>query len=184
MIQSERYDGFAIILHWATAILVITLFGMAQAWGFLPRHGDASHLLQSLHVSLGITLAAVLFVRLTWRIGFGKQPASDQEGLVERMAKAMHYVLYGLLLVMVASGFGKIWSHQHAAGFFGLVSIPAPLAISRAWHPLVSTVHQWCAWTIIILAGLHALAALLHHYVLRDDILRRMLPSRRQSRAY
>jgi cytochrome b561 len=181
VLQNERYDGFAITLHWLTAALVVTLFALAQIWGFLPHASDTRHLMQSLHVSLGITLSFVLFVRLAWRGTFGHRWPTAGAGLMEWAARALHYVLYGLLLTMVVTGFGKIWSRNHSAGFFGLISLRAPFAVGKAWQPVVDTVHQWCAWTIIVLVGLHALAALFHHYVLRDGILQRMLPRRRIS---
>ena len=100
---------------------------------------------------------------------------------MESAAKVMHYVLYGLLVIMVITGFGKAWGHNHSATFFGLISIKSPFVIGKAWQPSVDTLHQWCAWTIIVLIGLHALAALFHHYVLRDSVLERMLPSRKTS---
>lgn len=181
VLQDERYDGFAIILHWLTAVLVVTLFALAQIWGFLPRASNTRHLMQSLHVSLGVTLSFVLFVRLAWRGGFGHRWPTTGAGLLEWAARALHYVLYGLLLTMVVTGFGKIWSRSHSADFFGLISLQAPFAVGKAWQPVVDAVHQWCAWTIIVLVGLHALAALFHHYVLRDRILQRMLPVRKIS---
>ena len=61
------YDGLAIALHWITALLVVTLFALAEIWGFLPRGTPLRHGMQSLHISLGVMLAAVFLLRLVWR---------------------------------------------------------------------------------------------------------------------
>jgi cytochrome b561 len=61
------YDGLTMALHWITAFLVVALFALAEIWGFLPRGTPLRHGMQSLHVSLGLTLAAVFAVRLCCR---------------------------------------------------------------------------------------------------------------------
>jgi cytochrome b561 len=95
----------------------------------------------------------------------------------------VHYLLYGLLVVQVALGFVLRWSGNEAMSFFGLL-IPPPFApFSKPAHELVGEAHNWIGWTIIILAGGHAGAALFHHFVLRDNVLWRMLPGLRARRA-
>ena len=90
----------------------------------------------------------------------------------------MHYLLYGLLIAMVIAGFGKRWVRGHGVEFFG-TSIPSPIALDPSWRPAFNWVHHWGAWAIIILAGLHAAAALFHHYAWRDGVLRRMMPGQK-----
>ena len=172
----ERYDGLAITLHWLTAVLVVTQFALAQIWGFLPRGGDTRHALQSLHISLGLTLAVVVLARLVWRGGFSRRLPSADTGPIKWVSHTVHYGLYALLVAMVLTGLGKAWGHAHAAGFFGLFSVPAPFVMDTSWQPVVNGVHLWAAWAIVALAGLHAAAALFHHYALRDGVLRRMIP--------
>ncbi len=176
--RAGRHDGLAITLHWLTALLVVTQFALAQVWGFLPRGGDTRHTLQSLHVSFGVTLAVVVLVRLVWRSGFSRRLPPADTGPVKWVARVVHYGLYALLIAMVLTGLGKAWNHAHAAGVFGLFSVPALFVVDPSWRPAVATVHLWGAWAIVLLAGLHAAAALFHHYVLRDGVLRRMLPGR------
>ena len=96
----------------------------------------------------------------------------------------MHYILYLLLVTMILAGLGKISSQGHAANFFGLFAVPPLISFDRSWRPIANTVHYWGAWTIIVLAALHALAALLHHYAQHDDVLRRMLPGSRPIKAH
>ena len=172
---AERYDSITMTLHWLTAILVVTLFSLAHIWSFFPHDGPTQTTMQTAHVSLGVILAAVLVVRLIWRPLLGRRLAPASKGVTELAAKGMHFVLYGLLATMVIAGLGKRWVRGHGVEFFG-ASIPSPLALDPAWRPALNWMHHWGAWAIIMLAGLHAAAALFHHYASRDDVLRRMLP--------
>ena len=91
-------------------------------------------------------------------------------------SKAVHYGLYGLLAAEAVPGFLLRWSGNQAMSFIGLL-IPSPFApFSKAAHRLMGTAHDWIAWTIILLAAGHALAALFRQFVLHDGVLWRMLP--------
>jgi cytochrome b561 len=169
-----RHDHGVIALHWVTAALVVSLFALAETWSFLPN-GHLSDAMQSLHVSLGMLLAAVLVLRIIWRSSFAKSVPPAARGLQHIAATAMHLALYVLLLCQMILGFLDAWSGG-AASFFGLFAIPSPFKIGSAAGNLIDTLHYDNAWLIICLAGAHAAVALLHHYVLRDGVLYRMLP--------
>jgi cytochrome b561 len=172
-----RYDRFAVALHWATALLVVVQFILAETWDFTPRpvHGG----MINAHMSFGIVLSAVLIVRIVWRLMPGHQIPVGDSGWVGVASKTVHYLLYALLVVQAVLGFILRWSGDEAMIFFG-APIPPPFApFSKPAHELVGDAHNWIGWVIIILAAGHAGAALFHHYALRDDVLRRMLPGRR-----
>jgi cytochrome b561 len=176
-----RYDGFAMALHWATAALVLIQFVLAEFWGFADR--PARHLMITAHMSFGILLALVIAVRILWRLLPGHRVKDAATGMIELAAKAVHILLYALLAAQAVLGFVLRWSGNEAMSFFGL-PIPPPFApFSKDAHELVGTAHNWVGWAIIILAGAHALAALFHHYVLKDDVLWRMLPGLRARHA-
>jgi cytochrome b561 len=169
------YDGFAMTLHWLTALLVVTLFALAEIWGFVPRGTPLRHGMQSLHISLGVTLAVVFLLRVIWRNTGARRVVPLEIGLQHVAALVMHYGLYGLLAVQIVLGFLYRWG-QGPIGVFGLFAIPSPLVIDKATRHLVGSLHNYVGWLIIILAGGHAAVALAHHYLLRDQVLRRMLP--------
>jgi cytochrome b561 len=173
--DGSNYDNVAISLHWATALLVVIQFGLAETWDWFAK--PTQSLMQSLHVSFGVLLAAVIFARLVWRLIPGHRMASLEVGWMRLASKSVHYLLYGLVAAEVALGFLFRWSQGHPVEFFGLAGIPGPFgALGKAQRHLIKDLHNWLAWTIVGVAGLHALAALYHHYVLRDRILVRMLP--------
>jgi cytochrome b561 len=169
------YDSPTIVLHWLTAVLVILVFLLAMFWDDVPR--TLGHLMVATHMSLGIMLAVVLAVRLVWRATRGaKLPSTGQ---FEWAAKALHHALYLLLPVQLALGVFLRWTQNHPLNVFGLL-IASPFGIfSKATADFVDNIHDIAAWTLISLAGVHAAAALMHHFVLGDGVLRRMLPARR-----
>jgi cytochrome b561 len=176
--DGTNYDNVAIALHWTTALLVIVQFALAETWDWFAKPTQEG--MQSLHVSLGVLLAAVIVARLIWRLIPGHQMSSLEAGWVKLASKGVHYLLYGLLVVQVGLGFGWRWAQGNPVGFFGLFGIPGPYgALDKATRHTFHDLHDKVGWAIIILAGLHALAALYHHYVLKDRVLKRMLPARR-----
>ncbi|MBS0524386.1 MAG: cytochrome b/b6 domain-containing protein, partial [Proteobacteria bacterium] len=129
------------------------------------------------HMAFGIVLAAVVVARVGWRLVPGHQMPSAVSGWVELASKAVHWLLYALLAAEAVLGFLLRWSGNEAMSFFGL-QIPPPFApFSKAAHHLIGDLHEWNGWAIVILAAGHAAAALYHHYVLRDRVLSRMLPT-------
>jgi cytochrome b561 len=178
--DGTTYDGVAIALHWATALLVLLQFANAELWDYWSKATRES--LQSAHVSLGVLLAAIIAARLVWRWLPGHQVSSLEIGWVRSASKGVHYVLYILLVAQAASGFAWRWAQGHSVEFFGLFAIPGPYgAVDRATRHQLHDVHTWIGWSIVILAAGHALAALYHHYALKDRVLGRMLPLARRS---
>jgi len=172
----QRYDRLTIALHWLTALLVVTLWLLAQVWGLAPKGSAARHAMQALHVSFGLVLIAVLALRVVWRAGPGRRLPPADAGLLQMAAKAVHWGLYALLGVQAGLGvFGRLFSDD-PFGFFWLFTIPKPFARDKALEDGLISIHDTIATVILIVAGLHAAAALWHHYVRRDGVLRRMLP--------
>ena len=171
-----RYDDVSRALHWLTAVLVLGQFGLAQLWDFWP--GPVRRFMVMLHMSLGVVLTVVLVARVAWRLMPGHQVAPATTGWVEVASKAAHYLLYVLLGAEAVLGFLWRWSGGEDMKFFGLL-LPSPMPkLARATTHLFGDLHNWGAWTIIVVALGHTAAALYHHFVLHDDVLWRMLPGR------
>lgn len=173
------YDNVAITLHWLVALLVVVQFALAETWDWFSR--DTRESMQTLHVSFGILLAAVVVARLVWRWIPGHQRSSMEVGWMRVASKSVHYLLYVLLVVQIGLGFAWRWAQTHPLSFFGLFAIPNPFgAIDKATRHTISDLHDYVGWAIVIIAFGHALAALYHHYVLKDRVLGRMLPLARR----
>jgi cytochrome b561 len=175
-----RYDHITIGLHWLTVILVLAQLGTSQLWDFTAK--PTKHLMIVSHMSFGILLGAIVIARIIWRFLPGHQVRAADVGWTEALAKGVQYLLYALLLVQPVLGFILRWSGNEAMSFFGL-QLPPPFApFSKDAHRFVGEAHNWVGWAIILVAFGHALAALFHHFALRDDVLWRMLPGERARR--
>ncbi|MGH8294794.1 MAG: cytochrome b [Steroidobacteraceae bacterium] len=170
---ARRYDGITIILHWLTAALVVVLWTLGQTIDFFPK-GPSKIDARSVHILLGVTLGIVLLARITWRAGAGRRLPLAGARWPGIAAKAVHYGLYALLGATVVLGIFNAW--QRGDVLFNVYTIqklvPGDVALKRTLEWL----HADCADLVLIVAGLHAAAALAHHYLLRDRVLRRMLP--------
>jgi cytochrome b561 len=175
----HRYDDFSILLHWVTVVLVASLWTLGQSLSFFPKGGPREAAL-SVHILLGITLGAILLVRIAWRAGAGRRLPPADSGWQGELARSVHYGLYVLLGVTVALGLSRVWLYgNHVFDWF---AFPRPAFSTRSVIRTIGGLHADLADLVVIVAGLHAAAALAHHYVLRDSVLRRMLPGKRKTR--
>ncbi len=168
-----RYDWLTRKLHWLTFLLVVALYSSAQVIDFFPRDGGRVEA-RSVHIVLGLSLLAVVLVRLAWRKTpwGGRQP--PRAGLGDLAARGIQLLL--VLLIGINILFGLLNVAVRGDAIFTWVKLPPLGAGFPGVRDVVGGIHEWGANLIVALAGLHALAALAHHYLLRDGILRRMLP--------
>ncbi|MBO9098026.1 MULTISPECIES: cytochrome b [unclassified Rhizobium] len=176
--RAMRYDSWTIALHWFSALLVIALFASAITWDYLPRGTPLRKSLQSLHISMGILLSVIFIARVFWRSTGGRKLAALETGIQRILSKSVHHLLYLLLAAQIVLGYLFRWAQGEPFMFFGLFSIPNPIGENKELGHWYSSTHYYVGWTIIILACGHAVAALAHHYLMRDGVLRRMLPAR------
>ena len=125
----------------------------------------------------GLLLAGLMLWRVVLRGLRGAPGLPGEMSAPERTAaKIGHFVLYALLIAIPVLGILLTWFRGDALTFFGLVTVPAPFAPDRTTARTIRELHSLCANGILIAAGLHAAAALYHHFIRRDAILTRMLP--------
>ena len=170
-----RYDAASIALHWTTALLVAALWIIGQTINDWPK-GPLRVDYRSVHILLGTLLACVIVARLAWRASRGTRLPIEGPWILALAARAVHWALYVLVCVTVV--LGLLTAFGQADSLFGLFSLPSFTAPNGTLPRTLRGWHSLCANAVLILAGLHAAAALGHHYVLRDPTLRRMLPRR------
>lgn len=176
---AEGYDRTTVLLHWATAGLVALLWVIAQLIDDFPS-GTPRVMVRSLHIALGLALLAVVLRRMAWRWTGGRRLPPDQPAWMHRLAQVVHFGLYALVAVTLLLGIGNLLIRGDS--IFRLFTMPSLAPGNRAWRDQIGDLHGLAANLLLILAGLHGAVALLHHYVLRDDVLRRMRLERRISR--
>lgn len=178
MRNPEHYLAGAKWLHWLIALLVFGLLGVGLYMTNM-RISPQKIQLYMTHKSIGLTVLALMLVRLVYRL---KNPAPALPDSIPGWQKVTshisHALLYLLLLAMPVSG----WLMNSASGFpmkyFGLVRVPDLLARNQESLALFKAVHFYISWTLIVVIAVHVLAALKHHFIDRDSVLRRMLPGK------
>jgi cytochrome b561 len=170
----RRYDLPTIWFHWTVAVLVLVQWVIAQVIDWFPQ-GMPRVEARSVHISLGLCLGVLLAARILWRATRGRVLPPADRGVLQTLAKIVHYALYALLIAMVLVGIFLVY--VRGDNFFGLFTVPAFDPNNKALRDNVGELHGTIATIILILAGLHASAGLIHHYLRHDGVLRRMLPS-------
>lgn len=171
---AERYNLVARALHWVIALLIGGLYLTDQMRDFYDRGSPERHWWLGAHASLGMTVLALTALRLFWRLASKAPkpiPASPMMGLGARLG---HLALYGFSFALPLSGYLRLASGGAGVPFYGL-TIPSPTGKSDTLHYIGGLLHNEF-WTnlLLLLIGLHAAAALYHHFILKDGTLKRM----------
>lgn len=172
----QAYGMIAQLLHWSVMIGIVLQF----VWSWRIDETDSirqQFALVNQHKSIGMTVLALVLLRLAWRAFNPPPPHPDTMKRWERWAaSSAHWLLYALILAMPLSG----WAYSSAAGygaeFFGLLDIPGFVPVDEHLEDRLGSLHEWLSWAIVGLVAVHVAAALRHHFFLRDNVLKRMLP--------
>ena len=166
--RTDRYSGGAILFHWAIAALVLVNLWIGLIGGSMP-----------VHKAIGITVLALTIGRIAWRIGHAPPPLPAHTPAIERLvAKTLHLVFYALLVVLPMSGWAmSSGATRRPLTWFGVFDIPY-LPVSPATAGIAHEAHEIVGIAMAVLVGLHIAAALRHHFLVRDNVLLRMLPGR------
>jgi cytochrome b561 len=175
--MNARYTSVAIALHWLIAAAIACSFGLGLYMADLPV-SPIKLKLYSYHKWLGITILLLVIIRLLWRLTHRAPPAPPGMAPWQRSAAAAsHFLLYVLTLIIPISG----WMFSSAAGFkvvyLGLVPLPDLVGKDKSLAGQLQFAHEALNWVMAAVVVLHVAAALKHHWVDRDDVLRRMLPA-------
>jgi len=175
------FDTLTITLHWTTALIVLTLFGSGLLYGQVEERSWAPSLLQ-VHRSLGVTLWTLTVFQLLWGATGARFPPfpASMTPLHQLGVRLSESGLYALLLIQPATGLAQTLLRGRPFDVFAW-SIPPLVARDLGLVAIFREVHEIGAWCLLALAGLHAAAALVHHFILRDDVLEAMAPAFRRS---
>ena len=174
--STHRWGAVAQLLHWLIVALIIVQVTLASLADDLPPGARKLSLLAR-HKSVGITILALAILRLAWRRLNPTPPLpTTLKPYQRRLARFTHVMLYVLLFAMPLSG----WMMSSARGFpvswFGFFQLPDLVPKNKALYEALLTTHGTLACVLGAVVVLHVAGALTHHFMLRDDVLRRMLP--------
>jgi cytochrome b561 len=169
----QRYGRTAIVLHWFLALAIVLTFAVGMRMADMPNSPTRLQWF-SWHKWAGITILALSALRLLWRLTH-KPPAELPMPAWQRLAAHLaHGLMYGLFFAVPLVG----WAYSSAAGFpvvlFGVLPLPDWVAPSKQLAEAIEPWHGYLAYTLAALVLLHVVAALQHHFIQRDGLLRRM----------
>ena len=175
---SGRYDPGSIVLHWLLALMIAGTLAVGLTMTELPI-SPARLTLVNGHKWAGICILALSALRLLWRLAHRPPAAAPMPAWQQAAARAAHAVLYALFFAVPLAG----WAYSSATGFpvvlFGVLPLPDFVAPERALSDALKALHRVLAYALAAVVAVHVAAALKHHFVDRDGLLLRMMPTRR-----
>jgi len=166
-----RYDDRTVRLHWLTVALVVTLWLLGQTIDEFPK-GMPRVGARSLHILLGATLAFVLSYRIWWRSTSGARLPAAEKDKLQPIVSLYHLALYAVMVATVLAGLSNAW--VRGDNILGLFRIPEFDPGNKDLRQTVEDLHAVLANTLFIGAALHAVFGFVHHFVMKDNVLRRM----------
>jgi len=163
-------------LHWIIVLLIINQWLIIQWVHSLPK-GPAMISALAWHKSFGITILLLAIARLSWRWMNPVPDLSNETRTWERvLAKMSHVLLYGLIFALPLSGWIMSSARSFPVSWFGWVQLPDLVAPDPALYKTLHELHEVLFNVLVSVAALHAAGALKHHFIDRNDVLKRMLP--------
>lgn len=175
----RSYSSLSIALHWLMLLLIVAVYACINLREFYPRGSDIREAFKMWHFMLGLSVFLLVLVRIVARVT-GRTPAITPQPPKWQniIAKVTHLGLYALMIGMPIGGWLILSASGKPIPFFGL-ELPALVAPNKDFAGQIKEIHETFGTVGYYLIGLHAAAALFHHYFVKDNTLRRMLPGAR-----
>ncbi|MDD7805591.1 MAG: cytochrome b [Endozoicomonas sp. (ex Botrylloides leachii)] len=175
----KNYGLVSIFMHWISALTVFSLFGVGLYMVSLSYYDPLYQTLPFWHKSIGLSLLTLTLARLVWKaFNPAPKPLPTHSKTITMLALFGHYSLYLLMLMTMFSGYLISTADGRPISFFGWFDIPALITGIAKQEDFAGLVHFCLAWTLVILAVSHGLAAIKHHVIDKDQTLKRMLTSK------
>lgn len=176
---TDRYGSLSIGMHWLMLLLLIGVYALINLHDVAPKGSELRADLKTWHSLLGVSVLALVALRLATRLLSGPAPRIDPAPSVwqERLAQAMHLALYAFMVGAPLLGWLAVSAKGDPVAAAG-IQLPMLIGPDKALYRSLKEIHETIGTFGYYLIGLHAAAALVHHYVMRDNTLSRMLPAR------
>jgi cytochrome b561 len=177
MAKQPHYGTTAKVLHWLVVALLIVQYPLGKFMPDIHRGmtpGDA----MTFHISFGITILALMVLRLFWRITHPVAPAGSLPAWQRLISEAVHWLLYALVLATTMTGW--IFASERGWSISLFFAVPLPMLPTEG-SLLANSLGKWhgtMEWALLLVIGAHAAAAMAHTFIFRDRIMQRMLPEK------
>lgn len=176
--MQQRYTNIAILFHWLIALMIIGSFIMGLVMTDMPGISPTKLRYYSWHKWAGVTILGLAALRLLWRLGHAAPPyPATMPGWQKTAANVLHGALYLLMFAVPLSGYFYTLAAGFPVVYFGVIELPVLIGPDPVLKPVLKEVHFWLNMTLAGAVGAHVLAALKHHFIDRDGVIKRMMPS-------
>ena len=174
--NKQQYGLISKGLHWLSALAVFVLFGLGYWMVDLDYYSEWYQRAPHWHESVGLLLLIVTLFRLVWRgIAIKSEAISSHSDLERKSSAIMAFALYFILLTVLASGYLITSADGKAIAVFDWFNVSAFILIAENQEDLAGEIHYYIAYTLIFMALIHGLAAIKHHFIDKDNTLKRMI---------
>jgi cytochrome b561 len=176
---SQRYGSLTIHLHWLMLALIAAVYVLMEFRGIFPKGSAGRDAMKHWHYMLGLLVFGLALLRLLLRWA-QSTPRIEPEPSVwqKQLSVVVQALMYALMLGLPLAGWMILSAEGQPIPFFGL-DLPALVGPDKVLGKQIEKAHETVATLGYVLIGLHAVLALFHHYVVGDNTLLRMLPTRK-----
>lgn len=172
--EVKNYNVLARAIHWLSALVVIGMFAVGLWMVDLSYYSEWYRTAPHWHKSIGILLAALTLFRFVWK---SVTPSPKVEGKSYEVigAKLAHFAMYVILFALPISGYLISTEDGRGIDVFNWFTLPGLGALFEGQADMAGQIHFYAAWALILIAAVHAIAALKHHFINKDNTLRKMI---------
>lgn len=172
----NNYGYVSIFFHWLSALSIISLFALGYYMVDLTYYDQWYQSAPALHKSIGILLFILMFIRLIWRYNQSiPMHLASHTNLERKASKLIHSTFYILTFIIMIAGYLISTADERGIDVFDIFIMPGFGSFIENQEDVAGLIHKWLAYLLIILISLHAFAALKHHFIDKDNTLKRML---------
>ena len=172
--EVKNYNIMIRTIHWLSAVVVIGMFAVGLWMVDLSYYSEWYRTAPHWHKSVGILLAVLTLFRFIWR-HISAAPKTEGSALEKVASKFVHAAMYLLLIMLFVSGYLISTEDGRSIEVFNLFSVPGIGALFEGQADISGEIHFYTAWALIVFAAIHALAAIKHHVIDKDNTLRKMI---------
>ena len=176
MKEQLQYGATAKGFHWLVVGLLVPQYAIGWLMPDIHR-GQTPGTPMMLHISIGIVILTLIMLRLLWRLTHPVAPEPSMRPWQRLSSQALHWLLYLFVFATTVSGWFFASMRGWSIALFGMVKLPMLTESGSTIGRSIARLHETLEWGLLILVGVHVLAAVLHLFVYRDRVMQRMLPS-------